>query len=151
MGLGAVHPLCRATHFGFMNNYAEDGWTNTEWTGFNMTTPRFKDEGINLNFRFASVDPGASVTFTWLYALAQDAVDTALATISRCVTVIAVRERHACRGGVAVPDFRVVASVQRCHCPARHPGVRVCRGIQRVDDGDAVSRSVFPYWNYWRC
>ena len=52
LGLGTVHPNCRVSHFGFFNNDAMVGWTDSSWTSYDEATPRSADEAINLNYLF---------------------------------------------------------------------------------------------------
>jgi hypothetical protein len=82
MGLGSVHPNCRVSHYGFVNDDANEGWLSSNWTSFNETEPHSGDEAINLNFRFDSLDAGAAVSFTWVYILRRDDLVTALEAVS---------------------------------------------------------------------
>ena len=69
LGLGTVHPNARVTHYGFQNNDAGTGWTNTAYKSYSESSPRSADEGINIVFKFDTIDPGASTTFSWAYVL----------------------------------------------------------------------------------
>jgi hypothetical protein len=66
LGLGTVHPNCKVSHYGFTNTDANAAWTDTQWTAFSSSNPEVADKAINLNFRFDSLDAGASVSFTWV-------------------------------------------------------------------------------------
>ena len=81
----------RVSHFGFTNNDATAGWTNTEWTAYSETAPRSADEGINLNFWFDLLDPGASVSFTWVYILRVEDLMTAMGQVRVCAPGVGVR------------------------------------------------------------
>ena len=39
LGLGTVHPNCRVSHYGFVNNDGTEGWTNANWTQFDQNNP----------------------------------------------------------------------------------------------------------------
>jgi hypothetical protein len=60
LGLGSVHPNCRVSHYGFMNNDANEAWGNTNWTAHSPSNKRDADEAINLSFRFDSLARYAS-------------------------------------------------------------------------------------------
>ena len=87
LGLGTVHPNCRVSHFGFFNNDAMEGWTDTEWVDYNETTPDTNDQAINLNYLFPQLDPGASLKFTWAYILNLGDLATAMAVVSSVVII----------------------------------------------------------------
>ena len=76
--LACVLPPGRVSHFGFFNNDPWLGWGDTLWTGYNESFPRPADEAINLNFFFDFLDPGASVSFTWVYILRTEDLLTAM-------------------------------------------------------------------------
>jgi hypothetical protein len=82
IGLGTIHPNCRVSHYGFTNNDASEGWLNTNWTAFTEAEPHSADEAINLNFRFDSLDAGASVSFTWAYILRLEDLVSAMDELS---------------------------------------------------------------------
>ena len=82
LGLGTVHPNCRVSHYGFVNNDATEGWLNSNWTAFDETNPLSADEAINLNYLFPVLDAGASVSFTWAYILNLDDLATAMDIVS---------------------------------------------------------------------
>ncbi len=69
------------SHFGFTNNDATESWDDTLWINYNETNPRNADEGINLNFWFDLLDPGASVSFTWVYILRTEDLMTAMGQV----------------------------------------------------------------------
>ena len=87
LGLGTVHPNCRVSHFGFFNNDAMEGWTDTEWVDYNETNPDTNDQAINLNYLFPQLDPGASLKFTWAYILNLDDLATAMTVVSSVVII----------------------------------------------------------------
>ena len=78
IGLGSIHPNCRVSHYGFTNNNATKGWSDTAWLGYSESSPRNADEGINLNFLFDVVESGGSVTFSWVYILRTSDLVTAM-------------------------------------------------------------------------
>ena len=71
----------RVSHFGFTNNNATEGWTNRAWTAYDENNPSMKDEAINLNFFFDFLDPGASVSFSFVYILQIDDLLTAIGEV----------------------------------------------------------------------
>jgi hypothetical protein len=87
LGLGTIHPNCRVSHYGFQNNNATTGWLNTAWTDYSETNPRLWDEGINLNFLFPLLDPGAAVSFTWVYVLRMSDLLPAMEALNSVVIV----------------------------------------------------------------
>ena len=82
LGLGTVHPNAYVTHYGFQNNDAEAGFTNTAWKSYTEASPRSADEGINVVFKFDKLDPGASTTFSWAYVLNEADLIKAMRSIS---------------------------------------------------------------------
>ncbi len=82
LGLGTVHANCRVNHFGGQSDNSATAWTDNTWTSYSQLSPKFADEAINLYFRFPSIGPGASVTFTWMYAYTAASISSALDMIS---------------------------------------------------------------------
>ncbi len=87
LGLGTVHPNCRVSHYGFKNDDSSTAWTNTAWLSSSSASPRSLDEGINMVLRFPTLDPGASITFSWAYILNQADLLPALNSIAS-VTIV---------------------------------------------------------------
>ena len=98
LGLGTVHPNCRVSHYGFVNNDATEGWLNSNWTAFDETNPLSADEAINLNYLFPVLDAGASVSFTWAYILNLD--DSA--TVTGAVSSVTFTLSNSTKVGVVV-------------------------------------------------
>jgi hypothetical protein len=48
LGLGTTHPNCYASHFGFQNNDANQGWTENTWWSYSVSSKQYVDGGINL-------------------------------------------------------------------------------------------------------
>ena len=69
LGLGTVHPDSRVNHFGFNNNDPAAAWNENGWKSFSEASPRTRDEAVNLMFKFPPIDPGATVSFNWVYVL----------------------------------------------------------------------------------
>jgi hypothetical protein len=67
-------------HYGFQVEDASNSWTQ-----FNETSPNKADEAINLSFFFDFLDPGASVSFTWVYILRVEDLITAMGQVCRCI------------------------------------------------------------------
>ena len=87
LGMATVHPNCRVSHFGALNIDANAAWTNTIWTAYNATSPRYADEGMNLVYRFAQLDAGATVKFTWAYIMSVSDLVTAMGVVA-AVTIV---------------------------------------------------------------
>ena len=87
LGMATVHPNCRVSHFGALNIDANAAWTNTIWTAYNATSPRYADEGMNLVYRFAQLDAGATVKFTWAYIMTVSDLVTAMSVVT-AVTIV---------------------------------------------------------------
>lgn len=68
IGLGAVSPYCRVSHFGSDNSNSSAAWSDQSWTLYNSSSPHTADEGLNLVVRTPTLTPGASVTFGWVYS-----------------------------------------------------------------------------------
>ena len=77
----------RVSHFEFINNDATLGWEDESWVHYSEAAPREADEGINLNFWFDLLDPGASVSFTWVYILRAEDLVTAMGQVRVCACV----------------------------------------------------------------
>ncbi len=48
----------RVSHFGGANNFATSAWNSNEWLDYDMYNPFYIDEGINIVYRFPSLDAG---------------------------------------------------------------------------------------------
>lgn len=68
IGLGAVSPYCRVSHFGSDNDNSSLAWSDVSWTGYNSSSPHSADEGLNLVIRTPTLSRGGSVTFGWAYS-----------------------------------------------------------------------------------
>ena len=108
LGLGTVHPNCRVSHYGFVNNDATEGWLNSNWTAFDEAYPMSADEAINLNYLFPVLDAGASVSFTWAYILNLDDLATAMDIVS---SVRIVQPTTTASGAFAVFSATVTGAV----------------------------------------
>jgi hypothetical protein len=75
------------THFGFQNNDANVGWTERTWSAYSQFNKKTADEGINMVVRFNTLDPGASVSFTWAYILSALDLVSALTAI-KTITIV---------------------------------------------------------------
>lgn len=89
LGLGSVTPYCRVTHgsSGISGFAPTTAWADTSWTSYSSAAPNYMDEGLSLVTQFPTLDPGASITFTWTYALATTEYDKALGAIA-AVTIV---------------------------------------------------------------
>ena len=87
LGMATVHPNCRVSHYGTNNNDATLAWNNATWTAYNATSPRSADEGMNLVYRFAQLDAGATVKFTWAYIMTVNDLVTAMGLVT-AVTIV---------------------------------------------------------------
>ncbi len=74
-------------HFPLLSGDAMSSWGNTGWTQYSEASPNAADEDLNLNFLFDSLDPGASVSFTWVYILRVEDLLTAMGQVCVCVCV----------------------------------------------------------------
>lgn len=99
----------RVSHFGFTNNNATEGWTNTAWTAYDEANPNPKDEAINLNFLFDFLDPGASVSFSFVYILNVADLLTAMGQVCECPPSCAVLDGF---GTLSVKCWHVCAPVR---------------------------------------
>ena len=82
LGLGSVHPNCRVSYFGSVDNDAMVAWRDTTWIPSSEALPDYDDAALTLDYLFPQLDAGASVTFTWSYILTVDTLNTALSTIN---------------------------------------------------------------------
>ena len=74
-------PTGRACHFGLNTANATDVFLNTNWTGYSAASPKVADEAINLDFLFPVLDVGASVTFSFVYILQAESLQTAMGNV----------------------------------------------------------------------
>ena len=108
LGLGAVHPQARANHFGFNNNDPEAAWSNSEWKSYSRSSKRRADQGINLVFRFPRIDPGASISFTWVYVLDESDLQKAIMGIE-AVTIL---QPSAAASGMVLFSASVISKIK---------------------------------------
>ena len=141
LGLGTVHPACRVSHFGFVNNDADEAWANTEWQSYNESQPQSADFAVNLNYRWTDVEPGGAVSFTWAYIVSVDYVDAAMAAMAAAT----VLQPSTCVGGAgavfsvvtAQPVVGVVFSLLRGH-EQRELGVVPAADAARLRGGNGT-------------
>eukprot|EP00947_MAST-08B_sp_MAST-8B-sp1_P003254 g3254.t1 len=88
MGLGTIHKNARVTTFGFHNNYPATSWNNgasATYLGYSEASPSYRDQAVDLVFKFDEIAAGASESFTYAYILSIDDLDDAMESVTNLV------------------------------------------------------------------
>ena len=87
-GLGTVHANARVNHFGFRNDDADAVvGASRIWHGATESSPKNADEGINLAYRFDTLEAGSSVSFAFAYVLSETDLNAAMVEYIFCFCV----------------------------------------------------------------